>query len=191
MSLRETVFMTPNRTLTRITPRLAVLAAFLTTPACSLLETDFEGEVRLLFDVQDPDATYQSIDLFDPNENQDFRDNRDRIQSGTVESIEFRFVDIGGDNLAQYVLGQADLRPAGEETAPWIEGVSAWGEVSVTRENVFIVDIPADRQEILTELVFEADEVDPLEIRIDGRANEGPVDFDIEAKLNMVFTAGL
>lgn len=162
-------------------------------PACSLLESDFEGSVTLNFVVDDPDNIYQSIDMFDPNDNDDFRENRDRIETGTIESMEltFRNVRFSPENEATYVFGQADIRPAGDESAPWTEGVSAWETIAVVENNTFFVDVPADRQEVITDLVFEADESQPLEVRIDGAADQGPVLFDIEVRLNLVFTAGV
>lgn len=175
-------------------PTLLVLSGLLLSSqtACSLLDSDYEGQVQLLFDVQDPDNTYESIDLFDPNENQDFADNKDRISTGTVESIEFRFRSIAAANVAQLVLGSARLRPNGDESTPWIEGVSAWEGVQVLPDNTFLVRVPGDKQAQLTELIFEdAGEVPPLEIEINGQADQGPVDFEIEATLNLVFTAGL
>ena len=167
--------------------------AGLSQPACSLFDSDFEGSVRLLFEVDDPDNTYESVDLFDPNDNEDFRENRDRIRSGQIESMEFRFLDIEQANRANFVLGQADVRPVGEESTPWVEGVSAWEGVQVLDGNVFYVDIPGDRQAILTELIFEVDpdDLEPLEVRIDGRADDGPVRFNIQVTLNMSFTAGI
>lgn len=158
--------------------------------ACSLFDTDFEGSVNLLFSIDDPDNSYQSVDLFDPNENDDFSDNRDRIKEGTVESMEFTFVDIRGSNRAGVIFGSADIRPSGDEMVEFIETVP-YDTFEVGIENSLYVPVPADRQELITELVFEADEATPLEIQIDGGADTGPVAFDIQVRLNMVFTAGL
>lgn len=169
---------------------IALLAA--TQPACSLLDTDFEGSVRLLFNVNDPDTVYQSVDMFNPNDNEDFAANRDRIRTGTIESMEFRFQQVMPDNRSSLVLGSADIRPAGSMDE-WTEGVSAWEGVQVISNNTFFVDVPADKQQILTDLIFETEEGDPeaLEVRIDGLADQGPVMFDIQVTLNMIFTAGL
>lgn len=162
--------------------------------ACSLFDSSFDGSVELLFDVQDNDNLYQSIDLFDPNDNRDFRDNRDRIRTGTIRRMTFEFIDpIPSANAANFVLGRVDIRPAGEESSPWIEGVSAWAGVPVDVSSPFIVDIPADRQRVFTDLIFEVepDDQDPLEVRIDGRADQGPVDFSLRVTLEIAFTASL
>lgn len=158
--------------------------------ACSLFDSDFTGTVNLDFIVDDADATYQSNDLFDPNENEDFANNRDRIKDGTIESMEFRFLDIRADNASEIVFGQVDLRPANSSDA-WVEGVSAWSSIPVLNDNVFVVQVPAVNQEILSDLVFRGDDASALELRIDGNADQGPVKFNIRATLNMVFTAGL
>lgn len=182
-------------------PSVSPLLALVVVPvlgfgasACSLLDTDFTGSVNLDFQIDDEDNVYQDIQLFDPNENDDFRDNSDRIKTGTLTSIEFSFLSIEPtpNNQAQVVLGRADIRSASSANPQdWVEGVSAWNGVAVDRESVFVVQVPADRQEVIRDLVFEADEVEPLEIRVDGRADQGPVGFTLRATLNMEFTAGI
>lgn len=175
-------------------PLLIVAAS--TQPACSLLESDFDTSVQLDFEVDDPDRTYSSIDAFNPNDNDDFRENRDRIQDLRIESMEFVFLGIDPENEADLVLGQADVREAGEmdpEVNPWVEGVSAWEGVQVLSNNRFFVDVPGTRQEALTDLLLgvEPGDGNALEVRIDGRADQGPVDFDIRVTVNLAFQAGI
>ena len=170
---------------------LATLAG--TQTACSLFDSDFDGSVRLVFSISDETNTYEDNQLFDPNDNEDFRDNRDRIKDGVIESMEFQFPVIEAGNAANIIFGDVDVRPAGETSEDaWVQGVSAWEGVQVVSPSTYFVDIPGDRQQILSDLVFGAEPGESqLELRIQGGADEGPVRFDIAVTLNLFFTAGL
>ncbi len=169
-------------------PALALVALLgLGQPACSLFDTDFEGSIRLSFQIDDPDPAYSDIEEFRPSENDDFRNNRDRIKDGRIESMEFRFLRIDQANRASLIGGQANVRQQGGD---WVEGVTAWEGIYVNEGNVFFVPVPGDRQAVLSELVFGQE--DPvLEIDVNGFADQSPVRFDMQVTLNMVFTAGL
>ncbi len=178
-----------------MTTRAATLALIsslaLSQAACGLVESDFEGKVRLTFQVDDEDKVYKSVDMFDPNDNEDYRNNKDRIRAGRIDFMELEFVGIGQANQAQLVVGEVDVRDAGDETNPWKEGITAWEGIQVVQGNKFLIDLPADQQADVTKLVFEREGESPLELRIDGEADQGPVDFQIQVTLNMTFTAGL
>lgn len=160
---------------------------------CSLLDSDFEGAVTLDFEVLATGRDYDDIEVFDPNDDEDFANNRDRIQDGTIDSMEFTIVNVqpSPTNEATFVFGRADVRLADDPNAPWIEGVSAWEGIEVFEGNRFFVDVPADQQEQITRLIFDTDAAGErrLEVRVTGGADRGPVNFQIRVRLNIVFVA--
>lgn len=169
--------------------RIPLMAAALgvLTPACELFESDFTGSVSLTFLISDPDPDYSDIKLFDPETNKDFADNKDRVETGTIEWIELEVLGLGPTNAAKRVRGEANLRiPSSGEIVP---GVAAWGSMLLIEGNSISSEIPDDKGQTFTDLIFEADSVNPLEIQVDGRADQGPVEFDLRATLHMRFTA--
>ncbi|MBX2813479.1 MAG: hypothetical protein KTR25_16805 [Myxococcales bacterium] len=162
------------------------------TMACSLLESDFEGSVTLNFVINDIDQTYRETELFNPNDNEDFADNRDNIKDGTIESMVFTFRDVQLDNAATILFGQAHVSRAGsvDDNDYLVEGVTAWDGFKVEDGARYFVDIPAENQEALSDLIFSDDPLEAIDIHIDGGADRGPVRLGLDVRLNLAFTAG-
>lgn len=183
---------------TKLLIALAVLG--LTSTACELFDTDFEGSVALRFaiesgaspDDQCPDlggaVRYCGINEFNPETNEDFADNKDRLKTGTIEWLELTVISVGPDNGATRIRGRADLLT---QEGVAIPGVATWGSMRLVQGNSISVEIPDDRARVFTDLVFESDEVQPLQILVGGSADQAPARFDLEAVLHMRFTAGI
>ncbi len=135
----------------------------------------------------DGERTFESLEIVDPNSNEDYRNNKDKIQEGEITSIDVKIIRVSDRNQSKVVVGQVDVRPEG--AAEWTEGVAEWNGVSVERDNVFRLGLPTEKQAELNRIVFESG--GPIEMNIIGSADSEPVDFEIEITLNMRFTAGL
>lgn len=174
--------------------RNAFLTALLVTGAaanagCGLISADFEGTVKIIAEVvgDDGERTFESIEIVNPNDNEDYRNNKDKIQEGEITSIDVKIIRISDRNNAKVVVGQVDVRPEG--AAEWTEGVAEWNGVNVERDNVWRLQLSPERQAELNRIVFENDT--PIEMNIVGIADTDPVDFEVEITLNMRFQAGL
>ncbi len=156
---------------------------------CGLISADFEGTVTILAEVVGDDGqnTFESVEVVDPNENEDYRNNKDKIQEGEIVSIDVEITRIPPRNAATWVVGGVDVRKEG--AADWIQGVAEWEGVPVQQDNVFRLTLSPERQAELNKIVFEED--GPIEMNIIGVADQEPVEFDVKITLAMLFTAGL
>jgi hypothetical protein len=181
------------RTLPRTGALAALLLQGLAAAGCGLVSADFEGDVKITVEAGDPtDATktYADIVTFDPEENQDYRDNKDRIKSGEVIGIELEFVRLHPDNRATIGFGQADVRKKREGAEdPWLEAVANWEGVQIVEGNKVRLTLPVEKQAALNKMLFE--DSGPLEFRLRGEADQGPVAFTVQATIFLRFTAGL
>jgi hypothetical protein len=186
--LRDVTGMRLNGTHMQMQPRLLLAPLFaLGLGGCGLISADFEGQVKLVVDVNDDDSSYFAIKDVNPEDNQDYRDNKDKIREGRIDSIDLEFIQIGAENLSQIVVGQVDVRHKGD--TDWITGVGAWEGIQVIQGNKFRLNLAAEQQEAINKLVFEEGGI--LEFQLAGVADQGPVKFQVQVVLNMTFTASL
>lgn len=191
------------KTLAMFNPTFRVFCACLVLAssqiACSLFDTDFEGQVELRFSIDDEDNIYENVDpdVFDPTDHPDFAENRERIKGGTVESMIIEIDDVGSDadgirNQANIIYGQIYLRQAGDANngPPLVPDVGEWDGLKVIEGARYFIDIPGDKEAILTGLIFN-ERAEALSAYIEGGADTGPVHVDLKVTLNMRFTAGL
>ncbi len=178
-------------------PRIALIATLAlagsSSTGCDLVAADFEGDVKITVDVGDPDSTettYSDILSIDPEENEEYRDNKDRIKSGEIIGIELEFVELDPANRATLVVGQADVRKKVEGgDGPWTEGIGVWQGVQVVQGNKLRLTLPVERQAELNRILF--DEPGPLEIRLRGDADQGPFAAKVQVTVFLRFRAGL
>ncbi len=168
---------------------LALFAGASANAGCGLISADFEGTVRIIGEVvgDDGQRTFESLEVVDPNENEDYRNNKDKIEKGEIVSIDVKIVRISQRNNAKVVVGQVDIRKEG--AAEWVQGVAEWEGVPVEADNVFRLTLSPERQAELNKIVFE--EEGAIQMNIVGVADQEPVDFEFEMTLNMRFTAGI
>jgi hypothetical protein len=141
---------------------------------CGIISKDLDGEVRFNFEI-DGDDTYSDTIEFDPNSNEDVKNNRDKVEAGTVVEIILELTSVHPDNRAQIIVGQVDVRKKGDPDTAWIQGVGAWSGVPIYDQNgvpaigqVFKLEIPVATQDKLSDIVFR--ETNPLEFRLQGQA---------------------
>ena len=181
-----------------LAPRLALSSLLLASVAgsgCGLISADFEGDIKLrvsVGDPTDPDNRYEDLVVTDPEDNADYRENKDKIKSGQVTAVELEFINITPGILSNLVVGEAHVRKQREGQAPnegWVQAVGVWEGVQVIQGNKFRLTLPAEGQRHLNRIVF--DEPGPIELRLTGVADRGPVAFEVQVTLFMRFTAGL
>lgn len=158
---------------------------------CSLFDSDFDGQLTVRVQIQDPDRDYESDDdRFNPNDDEDYRENRDRVKDVVIDSLLFTLTDVPNSNIAEVIAGQVDV--VNEATGSIVPGVSAWEGVQVVQGNQYFVSVPSTRQEELSELVLGVDPgSEGLLLIVKGEANASPVDLQMDVTLNFFFTAGI
>lgn len=183
----------------QLAPRLLLLPILATASVsnlgCGLLSADFEGQVKIEVSLDDEDKEFFSIEKVNPEDNEDYRNNKDKISDGRIDSIDLEFTSVipciegqnAGCNRSTLVVGQVDVRRAGTED--WVAGVGAWEGIQVIEGNKFRLNLAVEQQEAINKLVFE--EGGELDVRLAGIADQGPVKFNVQVVLNMTFTASL
>lgn len=166
-----------------------ILSGASVNAGCGLISADFEGTVKILAEVRgDPgQRTFEKLEVVNPDDNEDYRNNKDKIEEGEITSIDVKITRIPANNRAQVIVGQVDVRKEG--AAEWTQGVAEWEGVPLVQDNVFRLELNAEKQAELNRIVFE--EPGPIQMNIVGIADQEPVEFDVEITLNMRFTAGL
>lgn len=176
---------------------------------CSLTEASFDASVEVDAVVDGTDAVFRECVTFDPNDSQDFRDNRDRIEEGRIANIRVQITNTGPrqpgprQHAATYGYGQIDVRPLVvtdqrdpvtncyiREGAPEWVSIAQWEPVVLyPGEDPFEPIIDNDGVGRLHEWVF--DQGQALEVFFDGTADRGPVNFDFKVRFDLEFTAQL
>lgn len=155
---------------------------------CGLISADFDGTIKIQASVvgDDGQMTFESLELVDPNDNEDYRNNKDKIKEGEVYAIDMKVIRVPARNNANVVVGQIDVRPQG--AANWMTAVGEWDGVSIQQDNTFRLMIDPEQQAELNRILFEGT---PIEMNIIGIADAEPVELDFEITVHIRFTAGL
>lgn len=154
-----------------------IAAAALYLGGCGIITKDLEGNVRFDFEINgdDGESRYEDLVTFDPNSNEDVRNNRDSIESGSVLQISLELVELLPGNQAKMVAGQVDVKPQGAPDDQWILAVGEWSGIPLYTDEtsntpalgqVFKINLPVSTQNKLSELVFKQES--PLDFRITG-----------------------
>src|SRR5262245_50395542 len=159
----------------RALPASLLLCSAVAFSGCGIITKDLEGNVRFSFSIDDEDDRYEDIVEFDPDSNQDVRENRDRIEEGNILSISINIVEIKTGNAARQVAGQVDVRAAGEGDDAWLMAVGQWSGIALYEDEagdvpvsntVFKLDLPISTQDELSNKVFL--QRNKLDFRING-----------------------
>jgi hypothetical protein len=180
--------------------RLALLptAAFLVAQAgCSLVPLEVTADGKIQVEVHGDTNAYSSVVTYDPNENEDYRKYKDQFEKGEIESILIKVLRVKGTNQATWVAGQVDVKAASAGEDGWVTGVSSWqglrlmGEADLNgnreplADEIFLNPAEWDNYDELNRVVFQGDK-GAIDFRIQGVADTGPVDFDLE--ITVTFT---
>jgi len=188
-----------------------LLLAAVGASGCGIVTSEFDGSVTLdSFMYSKPDERFfDGCVSFDPNEDEDFRENKDKLESGIIRRITIQVTEVyrsgGGPNSsteheADYGVGQIDVRRNPDPTnpnptcdrlleeQPFIEAAARWDPVPLERGANFDVEIDPSVMEEVHSLVF--DQQAPLEVRFVGIADE-QVNFDFQVRFELEFDVSL
>lgn len=170
---------------------LATLALGYGASACSLIPIEATADGKLQFEIRGDTNTYSDIVSYDPNENEDYQRYKDQFDRGEIDSILIRVLRLRAGNEATWVAGQVDVRPSGAGEDAWVEGVSEWnglrlqgdlrtdGTREELRDEIFLNPATFQNYDELNRVVFQGDR-GPIDLRVQGVADQGPVQFDME-----------
>lgn len=184
-----------------------LLAAAVGASGCGIVTSEFEGSVTLdSYINSDPEETFfDGCVAFDPNEDEDFRENKDKLESGIVRRIVVQVTEVypNGDSPnsatpheADYGVGQIDIRRNPDPTnpdptcdqmlieQPFIEAVARWDPVPLEVGTEFDLEIEQSVMEDVHQLVF--DDHAPLEVRFVGISDD-QVNFDFQVRFELEF----
>ncbi|MEO1334699.1 MAG: hypothetical protein AAFV29_03610 [Myxococcota bacterium] len=163
----------------------------LANTGCFLISADFEGDVNVLVDfLEQEDNTYSGTQTVDPNDYEEYRDNRDRIKDGELLGIDVEFVDVPPENDATYGVGRIDIKRAGEPDENYIETVGEWSGVNIVRGNSFPVELTPVAKGQVDELLFGSNP-GALDLRIVGETDTATIAFTAQITIRLRFTAGI
>ena len=168
----------------------AAALAMVTSTGCGLICSDFEGDVRVDVSVSDPDSEYFSIETVDPNDYDEYADNRDRIENGEILGITVTFTSVPNTNAANYGIGQIDIRRADDPNADFVTAVGEWNGINIEVGNSFPVILAPDAKGQVDDILFGSNP-GPVELRIAGIADQGPVEFTAEVEVQLGFSSCL
>ncbi|MGF1511358.1 MAG: hypothetical protein ACFB9M_17845 [Myxococcota bacterium] len=185
------------------------LMAFLFS-ACGSIKSDFDETIDFTAEIVDDEALYNDFELFDPNDNEDFRDNKDDIEDGQIRRITITILETFPfdpvlPHQADVGVGQIDIRAAPEDAEvppaegfepnqldeipgdPFIQAVGRFDPVTLVPGESFDLDLNEEVLAEVHELLF--DRAGPMEVRFFGLANDGPVNFTFEVEILVTFKA--
>lgn len=175
----------------RLQQMAPVLALALMGSGCGLVSTDFEGSVKILVEFfEAEDNSYSNIDRVDPNENADYRDNKDRIEEGELIGIDVTFVQLHPANQATTAVGQIDMKGADEADSDYVTAVGEWNGVNISQGASFPVALSPGAKTRVDELLF-GDNAGPVDLRIVGTTDTATIGFTAEIEVRLKFTAGI
>jgi hypothetical protein len=141
-------------------PTLAASAIALS--GCGLITKAFEGKARFSFGIDSKDPTYNKVELFNPDSDDDVRNNRDKIKSGIIKAITLEVQDIKPTNGAKYVGGQVDVKRSIDADSTFITAAGRWDGVPLYDEKgapaigqVINLDLPQETLTKLKDLIFK------------------------------------
>jgi len=171
-------------------PTFALFA--LSTSACSLVPIEVTADGKLQFEVRGETTSYSDIETYDPNENEDYLRYKDQFEAGEIDSILISVLRVQPGNQATWVAGQVDVREHTESNdGEWTEGVSSWGGLRLMGEQqpngtqeplqdeIYLNPALSDNYNELNRVVFKGAK-GPIDLRVQGVADSGPVEFDLE-----------
>jgi hypothetical protein len=159
---------------------LCASAGLLALSGCGLLSQEFTGEVKIAFKVINEENTYASTFIFDPNDNEDVRENRDSIDRGQVTAITLLVTSINSGNEAQY--GRGELKA--NDTV-----VSSFDLVPIVANESYRLSMTSAQRQFASELAFDRN--DPIEFDFVGSTDQGPIHLDAQAIFRLEFDASL
>lgn len=184
-----------------------LLGAAVGLSGCGIVTSEFDGTVRIdAFIYSDPDETFfDGCVAFDPNEDEDFQENKDKLDGGLIRRITLEITDIDTPESptpheANYGVGQIDIRrnedPSNEDPTcdqnlegnPFIEAAARWDPVPLSVGTRFDLEIDQAVMGEIHRLVF--DDKAPLEVRFVGIADE-QTNFEFEAEFELEFDVKL
>jgi hypothetical protein len=155
--------------------RMFAPIAALLLGGCGLISKDLEGNVKFDFTINDMMSHYSNTVVFDPNSNEDVKNNRDSIEGGSILEITLELLEILPGNEAKMVAGQVDVRPSGAGEDAWIMAVGQWSGIPLYIDDisnqpaigqVFKIDLPLDKINDLSNLVFKQENA--IDFRLNG-----------------------
>jgi hypothetical protein len=130
---------------------------------CGLITKTFDGNAMFSFTINSMMATYNKIELFNPNTNEDVRNNRDRIKAGEIISINLSIGDIKPANGAKYVGGQIDVKLSTEPDSAYITAAGKWDGIPLYDDTgnpaigqIINLDLPSATITALKTRVFDS-----------------------------------
>lgn len=162
------------RKLSRSLWTLGIPALFLggaVSSGCGLVSKAFEGNANFDFKIDDAAATYNKVEVFNPNSDADVRNNRDKLKSGHIRQITLEITDIQESNRAKYVQGQVDVKRSVEPDDKYIMAAGKWDGIPLYDEDpakpecarayackatnqIITLDLPVSTLAALRNLVF-------------------------------------
>jgi hypothetical protein len=138
---------------------------------CGLITKTFDGNARFSFSIDSKDPTYDQVQLFNPNTNDDVRNNRDKLKAAEIISINLDISDVKPTNGAKYVGGQVDVKLSTEPNTSYITAAGKWDGIPLYDQTgqaaigqTINLDLPADTITALKSKVFDS-------VKADGSTN--------------------
>lgn len=161
---------------------LPIFVAAVFVNGCGLIpiEVDVSGRIRVSVDGNG--TSFESIESYDPNDNEDYRKYKDEIANGQITSIQLEVLKIEDSNRATWVAGQVDVRPA--SGGDWVEGIGKWEGLPLFQGNIMHINpAESDNYDKLNDIVFGNGD-GAIEFRINGVSDAAPAAFDLEITVN-------
>ena len=168
-----------------------VVSALFGSAGCFLISADFEGDVKVRIPFRElQDTEYRGVETVDPNDYDDYRDNKDRIQEGELLGIDVTFVEVPSENAASFAVGQIDVKRADASDDEYITAVGEWNGVNIEQDNSFPVQLSPVAKGQVDELLFGSNP-GALDLRIIGITDTATISFTAQVTIRLRFTAGI
>ncbi len=198
----------------RLTPSLLLLGS-VGFGGCGLVSDNFDGELKADFQVDKMDHTFLNELVVNPQDYKDVRDNCAHIkkQTGQIREISLE-ISVPEANRAKYgsglvfmrhngTVGQSWGEPAiddlvvGDFTNPWPAAAEAlavarFDRVPIVDGMVITTAIRPAMRRMIADLIFTDNCDQPIDLKMVGAADDGPVVFNgqVVFKVDFVATAG-
>ena len=197
----------------RLSWTLAIITSALMFSGCGFDSLQETVKLRLNFSVSSDKGAFESEETYRPDDNQDIRDNRERIEQGEIQirSMSVIMTRIGETNAANFAWGKVYVTAKGDGTVIDYETDKATSckesKASACFEAIPLIptdttdedsndrggltlDMTADQKVALIDLIFNNPE---LAVKVVGWTDKQsePTEFDVDVVFTIDVTASL
>jgi hypothetical protein len=158
---------------------------------CSLLEADFSGEVEAYFAVNESNAgsniSYNEVKVLNATDEEDIRDNLDKVKDWTVEKVTYAIKNYQGDPSTTFsgTLGFSEASGTSPSISTSVSGLNLSSLSNGPRQALGLSGND------LATMASWLDSDPKIKVYLKGNLSQGPIYFDLVVYANLKIKASI